>query len=359
MAARGQYFYPIVGMLTFSTVLALPFFLLALAPGLLSRMPRSGDWMNAVKVVGGLVEIGAAFKFVNTAEIGFGATPSNAWFDARVVLAIWIVMLLVCGIYLLGLFRTDHDHEAIKVGPVRLLCGTLFLGLALYLSPALFGTPPRSKVYESIVGILPPDAVELDSTLTLKQEFAKFAARAAGPAPVALASSSTSRADTGPRKATSKDPKQAVLEEKTFHGVQWGLSYEAALAEAKKSDRPVLVDFTGVFCTNCRTMEQTVFTRPDVIAEFHHFVPVQQFTDQVPIDTITVDQREELAAANGEREIELIDQTTLPYYAVLTPEGTVIASTKFDPSAEGFRNFLQQARAKFQKSRPEKVAGMN
>ncbi len=117
MAAKGQFFYPIVGLATFSAVLAFPFFLLALAPGLLSKMPRSGDWMNAVKVVGGLVEVGAAFKFVNTAEIGFGAVPSDAWFNAPMVLAIWVVLAVVCGAYLLGLFRTDHDHDEVKVGP--------------------------------------------------------------------------------------------------------------------------------------------------------------------------------------------------------------------------------------------------
>ena len=75
--------------------------------------------MNAVKVVGGLVEIGAALKFINTAELAY-VTPENAWFDAQVVLTSWIVLSVVCGIYLLGLFRTDHDHDEVKVGPGRL-----------------------------------------------------------------------------------------------------------------------------------------------------------------------------------------------------------------------------------------------
>ena len=142
-------------------MIALPFFLLALSPSLISKMPRSGDWMNAVKVVGGLVEIGAAFKFVNTAELAW-VTPENAWFDAQVVLTSWIVLSAVCGIYLLGLFRTDHDHDEVKVGPGRLVFGALFLGLALYMAPALFGRPPSSLVWDRlIVGILPPDSNEL------------------------------------------------------------------------------------------------------------------------------------------------------------------------------------------------------
>ena len=122
MAAGGDFFYPIVGLATFATVLALPFFLLALSPGLISKMPRSGDWMNAVKVVGGLIEIGAALKFINTAELAY-VMPEEAWFDAQVVLTCWIALSLVCGLYLLGVFRTDHDHDDVKVGTGRLRHG--------------------------------------------------------------------------------------------------------------------------------------------------------------------------------------------------------------------------------------------
>ena len=164
MAASGDFFYPIIGLATFATVLAFPFFLLALSPSLISKMPRSGDWMNAVKVVGGLVEIGAALKFINTAELAF-VTPENAWFDAQVVLTSWVVLSLVCGLYLLGVFRTDHDHDEVKVGPGRLVFGAAFLGLALFLLPALFGRLPQSQVWNRlIVGILPPDSSELQCT---------------------------------------------------------------------------------------------------------------------------------------------------------------------------------------------------
>ena len=158
MAASGNFLYPIIGLATFATVLAFPFFLLALSPSLISQMPRSGDWMNAVKVVGGLVEIGAALKFINTAELAY-VTPENAWFDAQVVLTSWIVLSAVCGIYLLGLFRTDHDHDDVKIGPGRLICGAFFLGLALFMAPALFGHAPQSRIWTRLlVGLFPPDS---------------------------------------------------------------------------------------------------------------------------------------------------------------------------------------------------------
>ena len=161
--SQGEFFYPALGLMTFSAVLALPFLVLALMPGLLRKMPRSGDWMNAVKVVGGLVEIALAFKFLNTAEIGFAGT-SEVWIDARFVLTAWVVTALACGVYLLGLFRTDHDHEAVQVGPIRMVSGVGFLGIALFLAPALFGTPPKGKFFGSIVGLLPNDIGDLADT---------------------------------------------------------------------------------------------------------------------------------------------------------------------------------------------------
>ena len=127
MAAGGDFFYPIVGLATFAAVLAFPFLLLALSPGLISKMPRSGDWMNAVKVVGGLIEIGAALKFINTAELAY-VVPENAWFDAHVILTCWIALSLVCGLYLLGVFRTDHDHGDVKVGTGRIIFGAVVPG---------------------------------------------------------------------------------------------------------------------------------------------------------------------------------------------------------------------------------------
>ena len=209
MAAAGNFLYPILGLATFATVLALPFFLLALSPGLLSKMPRSGDWMNSVKVVGGLVEIGAALKFLNTAELGY-VTAENAWFDAQVVLTAWVVLAAVCGFYLLGFFRTDHDHDDVKVGPGRMVFGTLFLGLALYMAPALFGRPPQGLIWDRlIVGILPPDASEFSAPILV-----------AGGASGGEGGSETS----GPAevKATSTDPVRAEREEKTVHGVRLG-----------------------------------------------------------------------------------------------------------------------------------------
>ncbi len=222
VASGGNYLYPVIGLATFATVLALPFFLLALTPGLLHQLPKSGDWMNTVRIVGGLIEIAAAFKFVNTAEIALGATPDSAWFDVQVVLTIWIVLSLVAGLYLLGLFRTDHDLEAIRVGPIRILFAALFLGFSLYMAPALFGNPPESRFYNLLVGLMPPDVGELSR-------------------PAAVASGGT-----GETKASATDPKLAERQETLVHGVKWLMSFELAQEQAKAENKPMLIDFTGV-----------------------------------------------------------------------------------------------------------------
>jgi thiol:disulfide interchange protein DsbD len=336
MAAGGSFFYPIIGLATFAAVLALPFFLLALSPNLISKMPRSGDWMNAVKVVGGLIEIGAALKFINTAELAF-VTPENAWFDASVILTSWIVLSLVCGFYLLGMFRTDHDHDDVKVGPGRLVSGAFFLGLGLFLAPALFGHPPQSRVWSRlIVGILPPDVSELGAAVRL-------AGAGAEPGPA-------------PTKATSSDPAKAEREQKSFHGVLWGMSFEQAREQAVKENKPILIDFTGVNCANCRTMENGVFPLPEVVAILKKFVPVQLYTDFVPIDSITADQRYELGDKNANLLLKHTKDPSNPLYVILSPSGERLGARGGLIEPPDFVAFLSRGLEKASQEGGEKVA---
>ncbi len=327
MAAGGSYLYPVLGLATFSTVVAVPFFLLALSPNLLSRMPKSGDWMNTVKTVGGLIEIGAAFKFLNTAEIAY-KVPEEAWIDAQMVLSVWVVLAAVCGMYLLGLFRTDHDYEEPKVGPGRLLFGCSFLFLAMYLAPALFGRPPQSQIYTRlVVGILPPDAGELNG----------------------LSSSSAGGLQShGGTKATSSDPQVAITQQTSFHGVEWGMSLDQAKQRAKLEGKPILIDFTGVNCANCRLMEQRVLPRQEVVDQLKNFVTVQIYTDFVPISSITSSQRQELGQANQELLIEIAQETTNPIYVVMSADGQVLERIGGYNEASVFVGFLSRSLNKFQ-----------
>src|SRR5262249_34820324 len=152
------------------------------------------------------------------------------------------VLAAICGVYLLGLFRTDHDHEEVRVGPGRILTGALFLGIALFLAPALFGRPPESKIWYLLVGLLPPDVSAL-----------------ASPPPAAGVPNDV--AGCQKIKAQPPAPKTGEREQMACHGVQWGMSFDAAKERAKAAGRPILIDFTGVNCANCRTMEQGVMPR--------------------------------------------------------------------------------------------------
>jgi thioredoxin-related protein len=281
--------------------------------------------MNAVKVVGGLIEIGAALKFFNTAELAF-VTPENAWFNAPVVLTSWIALSIVCSLYLLGIFRTDHDHDEVKVGPGRLIFGAAFLGLALFMLPAMFGHAPQSQVWNRlIIGLLPPDSNVFS-------------------APVQLASEDGGSAREV--KATSADPAQAEREQKSFHGVQWGMSLEQAKERAATEKRPILIDFTGVNCTNCRLMERGVFPKPEVVGLLRQFIPVQLYTDFVQIGSITPEQWKERAEINQIRELDLVGEATNPFYVVLSPSGEVIDRIGGYNEPHVFVDFLSKALGK-------------
>ena len=289
MAAKGNYLYPIIGLATFAAVLALPFFLLALSPGLLSKMPKSGDWMNAVKVVGGLVEIGAAFKFLNTAETAFVvpeeaiSTPTRCWPSG----SCWPWSAGSTCSACSGPTTTTTRSRSARAGssPAR-----LFLFLALFLAPALFGRPPQSGSGTQVVGLLPADAGDLKAPET--------------------SAAHGRRASTPRRPRRSNDPKQAEREQTAVHGVAWGMSYEAALERAKAENKPVLIDFTGVNCANCRLMEQSVLPAPGGRRRCSsEFVTVQLYTDRVPINSIPPEAREKLAEENLQLELKVANES--------------------------------------------------
>jgi thiol:disulfide interchange protein DsbD len=254
------------------------------------------------------------------------------------VLSLWVVLAAVCGLYLLGLFRTDHDHQEIRVGPGRILAGSLFLGIALFLAPVLFGRPPDSRIWHTIVGLLPPDA----------SSFAR--GPAGGPGAAALAGCQDV-------KAESKDPETAEREEKKCHGVLWGLSLAVAKERARAEGRPILIDFTGVNCANCRTMETGVMPRPEIVALMQKFVPVELFTDWVPIGTLSIDQRRQLAAKNQELILDMWGEAANPFYVAMAADGTVLNTTAGAMAPEKFADFLKKGLAKYEAANKVAQAG--
>jgi thiol:disulfide interchange protein DsbD len=223
-AAEGRWQMPLVGMLAFSTVFALPFFVLAVAPQLVSRLPRAGGWMNSIKVAMGFLEVAAAMKFLSNVDLIW------KWgiFTRSFVLAIWIAIGIILAVYLLGKFQLSHDSKPERIGAVRLTSAILSLSISFYLLTGLFGANLRW-----LQSFLPPK----------DQDAISFGG--------------------GSRE-----------EHKWIEN-----NYEAALAQAKAENKHVFLDFTGYTCTNCRWMEANIFVEPDVQAEMGKFVLARLYTD--------------------------------------------------------------------------------
>ncbi len=262
-AAQGQLLYPIVGMLAFSTVFALPFFVLAVAPRLMHTLPRAGSWMNSVKVVMGFLEVGAALKFLSNADLVWG------WgiFTREVVLAGWVALAVMIFLYLLGVFRFFHDTVETHLGVVRVINAFLFGTLALYLLTGLFGA--RLGELESF---LPP----------------------------AKETSGVSTPNTAPNSELA-----------------WITNdYQAAIKQAQAENKRIFVDFTGYTCTNCRWMEANMFPKSAVRAELDKFVRVRLFTDGEgePYEGFQRMQQDRFGTV------------ALPLYAIISPQDEIVTT---------------------------------
>ena len=285
MAAGGEWFKPIVAMIVYSAVFALPFFLLALVPTLLTKLPRAGGWMNNIKVVFGFVEIAFAVSYFARTDsvLGWGIISREA------VLAIWAGCCILITLYILGVYRLKLDSPLQFVGSPRATFALIFATVTFFIIGGMQGNS---------VGILEP-FVYVEATNQ----------------PIATASSSIATTNTA-----------------THDG--WLENYEEAIAESKKTGKPLFIDFTGVSCTNCRWMEKNMFPRKEVQAELEKMIKVRLFTDRrnVPQDKI-----------NQQMQEERYGSVELPLYVIVTPDEKLIAKTPYDANQDNFMSFLKKA----------------
>lgn len=283
-ASKGDWQTPLVGMLAYSTVFALPFFLLALLPQYVSSLPRAGGWMNSIKVAMGFLEIAAAMKFISNVDLIW------KWgiFTRSFVLAIWIAVGAILAVYLLGKFQLPHDSKPERIGAIRLASAILSLSISLYLLTGLFGA--RLGTLESF---LPPE------TETSRNFFNKSS-------------------DAG------------ALDWKKYEN-----DYDGALLKAKAENKLVFVDFTGYTCTNCRWMEANVFTKTEVESELGKFVLARLYTDDGSENN---DKHQAL-------EQTAFGTVALPFYAVVDAGGKTVATFPgLTGNAQEFVDFLEKAK---------------
>lgn len=292
-AAGGDWFYPIIGMFGFSAVFAFPFFLLALFPSAISKMPRSGAWMNNIKVVMGFLEIAAAIKFISNADLvwGLGIMPRELF------LGIWIGCGLMIAMYILGLFRLSHDTPVESVGTLRILFAIFFVSISFYLVSGLFG----KKLGELEAFLPPPDYEEIIG--------------------------SNSSVNSSMVLTNSNSSINENVED------EWLDDYQLALKFAKDSGKPIFIDFSGFTCTNCRWMEINMFTKPEVKKLLSQMVKVRLFTDR----------REEPYISNKNMQMQRFNSIELPLYVIQSPNEKVIATKAFTRDVDEFVSFLNQA----------------
>ncbi|PXV59264.1 thiol:disulfide interchange protein DsbD [Dysgonomonas alginatilytica] len=292
-ASSGDVIAPAIGMFAFAFALSIPFALFAIFPSLLESMPKSGGWLNSVKVVLGFLELALALKFLSVADLAY------KWgiLDREVFLVLWIIIFALLGLYLLGKLKFAHDSDLKYVSVPRLFMAIISLSFALYLVPGLWGAPLKS------VSAFTPPLFTQDFNLYDGAVHAKFD------------------------------------------------DYEAGMEYAKMNNKPVMIDFSGFGCVNCRKMEASVWTDPRVKHSLEN--------DYVLI-TLMVDDKEKLPEVI---EVEENGKTTKlktigdkwsylqrhkfgtnsqPYYVLLDNAGNPIGpSYAYDEDVEKYLNFLK------------------
>ncbi len=326
-SAGGEVLMPIVGMLGFSIAFALPFTLFAIFPSWLNNLPKSGGWLNSVKVVLGFIEVALGLKFLSIAD----QTYHWGILDREVYLAIWIVTFAMLGFYLLGKLKFSHDSEVSHISVPRLGLSIVTFAFVVYMIPGLFGAPLKA-----LSGYIPPQATQDFDINKIVRDNA------------VIAGSSTIE------KHTAKYSDFLHLP----HGLNGYFDYEEGLAAAKKLNKPVFIDFTGHGCVNCRQMEANVWSDPAVLKRLREdYVIIALYVDdktslpEAEWITSTVDGKvkKTLGKKNADFQISRYQVNAQPYYCLLDTEGKDLVKPKaYDLDVNAFVDFLEEGKKNFQ-----------
>ena len=343
-AGKGGVAGPTVGMFGFSLGLALPFSLFAIFPGLINKMAQSGGWLNQVKVVLGFIELMLALKFLSNADLAM------KWrlLDREIFIAIWIVLSILLGVYLLGKLQLSHDDAPAKnvYGQEYVSIFKLFLAItsftfAVYLLPGMWGAP-----LNGVSAFLPPVGT-----------FEQFGG--------SNFSATTRAEDNGVM------PKKYADEMKLYEppvvrnlGLVTYFDYDEALAASKKLKKPIMLDFTGINCVNCRKMESQVWSKPEVAKRLKEdFIVVSLYCDINRIELPKEQQYfskdlnsevETLGNKNADLQASKFGSNSQPFYFYVDENGNKLAEEgySYDPDVQKFVEHLDMVKANFKKTHP-------
>lgn len=345
IAARGSYYGPLLGMFGFSIALALPFAFFAFFPGKMNMLGKAGGWLNAVKVSLGFLELALALKFLSNADLVKG------WriLDREVFIALWIVIFVLWGIYLLGKLKFHHDDELPKndfgisyISIPRLFFAITALSFALYMLPGMWGAPLKA-----LSAFVPPMGT---------QDFTS--------APVHMGSRSSGTGENELPHPVKYYDRMKMYEPEVVvkYGMTTYFDYDEALAVARKLDRPLMLDFTGINCVNCRAMEGSVWSDPEVMRRLKEdfviaslYVDVHRDVDLQPdeqyFSPALGKQITDMGDKNADLQVSVYNANTQPYYFFLdnNEKRLVTEGYGYDQSIPKFIKLLDAAKAEYER----------
>ena len=351
-AGQGGIAGPVVGMLGFSIGLALPFGLFAIFPGMLNKLASSGGWLNQVKVVLGFIELMLALKFLSNADLAQG------WrlLDREIFIAAWIVLSILTGVYLLGKLKLSHDDESPKniygqeyVSIFKLFLSITFFSFAVYLFPGMWGAP-----LNGMSAFIPPMGT-----------FDQFG----GPGALPYSAAGSSAAPASAQAAKNEDgPVKYANDFKIYEppvvknlGLVTYFDYDEAIAAAKKQKKPIMLDFTGINCVNCRKMESQVWSKPEVAKRLKEdFIVVSLYCDMNKIE-LPKDQQyfskdlnaqvTTLGNKNADLQASKFGSNSQPFYFYIDENGNKLAENgySYDPDADKFVKHLDMVKENYKK----------
>jgi thiol:disulfide interchange protein DsbD len=330
-AASGDVLRPTVGMFGFGLAFALPFTLFALFPSWMKKMPKSGGWLNSVKVVLGFIMLAFSLKFASVVDTVYGL----GILSRDIYLAIWIVLFFLMGLYLMGKIKFSHDSDVPHIGVFRLVLIIASFTFAIYLVPGLFGAP-----LTRISALLPPRETSGFNLLKAISE------NRGGGAVVTTTDGS----------AICGTPKYSDFLHFEY-GLQGYFDLEEGLACARQLNKPVLIDFKGHACANCKEMDARVWSDPEVQRRIReNFVLVGLYVDdrtklpdnEVFVSKVDGKEKKTMGKKNEDIEISMFNTNTLPLYAIVDPEGKPLIETRgTDFDIQAYIDWLDRGVAAF------------
>jgi thiol:disulfide interchange protein DsbD len=326
-SAGGQVLKPIIGMFGFSLAFALPFTIFAFFPSLLQGLPKSGGWLNSVKVVLGFLELALGLKFLSIAD----QTYHWGILDREVYLAFWIVIFFLMGLYLLGKIKFAHDSDVPFVSVPRLAFAIITFSFVVYLIPGMFGAPLKA-----LSGYLPPQATHDFDLNKIVRDNVKLYSGSGG---------------DNENKEICEKPKYSEFLHLP-HGLEGYFDYDQALQCAKEQDKPIFIDFTGHGCVNCREMEANVWADPKVLKRLRdNYIVLALYVDdktKLPKEEWIKSEydgkvKKTVGKKYADFQITKFGVNAQPFYVLMGHDGEVLAQPRaYDLDVDAFIDFLDR-----------------